>query len=424
MAAADRAPVVTGIGMVGPGGTDRESFWLNLRKGVSSTRRTTLCDPTPFRSQSAGEVRFSPSSKGFTDHEAQTLDRAAQLLVVAADEAVTESGAIDGGTASERVGVYIGSAVGATTSMEKIYRRASHDGALDEVDELLDMSLYDYFVPSSFVAEIAKRYQARGSGELISNGCTSGIDAVGRAAEAILSGEVEVAIVGATEAPVAPITFACFDAIMATSDINESPESASRPYDESRAGFVLAEGAAVLVMESRLHAEQRHAHIYGAVSGYGARSNAYHMTGLRADGVELAHAISSALASARADPSKLDYVNAHGSGTKQNDLHETAALKLALGAHAYGVPVSSIKSMIGHSMGAIGAIEVAVCFLAIRDNFIPPTANLSTTDPELDLDYVPNVGRERDVKKVLSIASGFGGFQSAIVVEEVDHAQR
>ena len=416
-----RTAVVTGIGILAPGGANRESFWSNIRNGLSATARTTLCDPTPFRSQVAGEVDFDPAAHGLSPEQASTLDRGAQLLLAAASEAVSDANGVLADTLAEQVGVYIGSAVGATTSMEAIYRRASHDGALAEVEELTDGDLYQYFVPSSFVVEVARRFGARGPGELISNGCTSGIDALGRAMDAVERGEVEVAIAGATEAPIAPITYACFDAIMATSNLNDAPESASRPYDATRAGFVLAEGAAVVIVESREHAERRKARVYGAITGYGAQSNAFHMTGLKSDGVELAEAIRIALTDANLQAAQIDYVNAHGSGTKQNDLHETAAIKASMGDSAYRVPVSSIKSMTGHSMGSIGAIEVAVCLLAIRDNFIPPTANLHLADPDLDLDYVPNVGRPTRVDKVLSIASGFGGFQSAIIVERASN---
>lgn len=413
--------VVTGVGIVAPGGATREVFWENTRMGRSATRTTTLCDPAPFRSKIAGEVDFDAVANGFSQEESETLDRAVQLLITAATEAVADTNGALNDVPAERVGVYIGSAVGATMSMEEIYRIASRDGELVEVDEITDRDLYQYFVPSSFVAELARRFGARGPGELISSGCTSGIDAVAQAMEAVRRGDVDVAIAGATEAPIAPITYACFDAIMATSNLNESPGEASRPYDAARAGFVLAEGAAVLIIESREHAERRKAKLYGAISGYGARANSFHMTGLKNDGTELAEAITASLAYAGMEAGQLDYVNAHGSGTTQNDIHETEAIKKALGSRAYEVPVSSLKSMTGHSMGSIGAIEVAVCLLAIRDNFVPPTANLDEVDPVLDLDYVPNLGRSAKVDRVVSIASGFGGFQSSLVIERAHH---
>jgi len=243
-------------------------------------------------------------------------------------------------------------------------------------------------------------------------------DAIGYAWQLIQEGSADVMVTGGAEAPIAPITVACFDAIKATSPRNDEPGSASRPFDRTRNGFVLGEGAAVLVLEELEHARARDAHIYGEISGYACHGNAHHMTGLRPDGREMAAAITSALDKAKLDPTAVDYVNAHGTATRQNDVHETAAFKRSLGEHAYAVPVSSIKSVIGHSLGAVGAIEVAACALAIEYGVVPPTANLHRPDPELDLDYVPLVSREQDLATVLTVASGFGGFQSAMVLTD------
>ena len=209
---------------------------------------------------------------------------------------------------------------------------------------------------------------------------------------------------------------ACFDAIKATSANNDDPEHASRPFDARRDGFVMGEGGAVLILEELEHARARGATVYCEISGYATFGNAYHMTGLTTEGLEMAEAINTALAHARLDGSQVDYVNAHGSGTKQNDRHETAAVKRALGAHAYKVPMSSIKSMVGHSLGAIGAIEIAACVLALKHQTVPPTANYETADPECDLDYVPRTARPLKLRSVLSVGSGFGGFQSAVAM--------
>jgi 3-oxoacyl-(acyl-carrier-protein) synthase len=230
-------------------------------------------------------------------------------------------------------------------------------------------------------------------------------------------------IAGATDAPISPITVACFDAIKATTPRNDDPEHASRPFDATRDGFVIGEGAAVLILEEAGHAMRRGARIYAEIAGFANRANAFHMTGLRPDGVEMSVAIDAALAEARLDPGAVDYVNAHGSGTRQNDRHETAAFKRSLGEHAYRVPVSSIKSMVGHSLGAIGSIEVAACALAIDENVVPPTANYAVPDPECDLDYVPNTARDHRVDVALSVGSGFGGFQSAIVLRRFGGAR-
>jgi minimal PKS ketosynthase (KS/KS alpha) len=209
---------------------------------------------------------------------------------------------------------------------------------------------------------------------------------------------------------------ACFDAIRATSPNNDDPAHASRPFDAHRDGFVMGEGSAVLVLEELEHARARGAHVYCEIRGYATFGNAYHMTGLTSEGLEMARAIDTALGQARLDPSLIDYVNAHGSGTRQNDRHETAAVKRSLGAHAYDTPMSSIKSMVGHSLGAIGAIEVVACVLALAHQVVPPTANYETPDPECDLDYVPRTARPRKLANVLSVGSGFGGFQSAVLL--------
>jgi act minimal PKS ketosynthase (KS/KS alpha) len=227
-------------------------------------------------------------------------------------------------------------------------------------------------------------------------------------------------VAGASDAPISPISVACFDAIKATTARNDDPEHASRPFDVSRDGFVLGEGAALFVLEEYEHARRRQAHVYAEIAGFATRCNAFHMTGLLADGREMSQAIRAALDDARMDPTDIDYVNAHGSGTKQNDRHETAALKRSLGEHAYQVPVSGIKSMIGHSLGAIGSIEIAACALAIENNLVPPTANLHDSDPECDLDYVPLTAREWRTDAVLTIGSGFGGFQSAMVLRRLE----
>lgn len=408
---------ITGVGVVAPGGLGKDQFWSLLMDGRTATRTLTAFDPAPFRSQVAAEVDFAPEASGLSDRQAATLDRAAQFALVAAREAVADADWM-GSCAPERVGAIVGSAVGATTRLEDAYRRLSLDGKLWDVLPEAAATLYSYFVPSSFASEVAADVGATGQSAVISTGCTSGIDAVGYAWELVQDGVLDCAIAGATDAPISPITVACFDAIKATSTYNDTPHSASRPFDSSRAGFVLGEGSAMFVLESEQHAEARGACVYGEIKGYASRGNAFHMTGLTPDGRELAGAVTSALEQAGLEAHEIDYVNAHGSGTKQNDKHETAALKASLGKAAYGVPISSIKSMIGHSLGAIGAIEIAACALALRHDCIPPTANLTHQDPELDLDYVPLHSRSQRTNAVLTTGSGFGGFQSAMVLTD------
>jgi act minimal PKS ketosynthase (KS/KS alpha) len=251
---------------------------------------------------------------------------------------------------------------------------------------------------------------------VISTGCTSGIDSVGYACELIQEGSADIMITGGSDAPISPITLVCFDVIKATSPHNEEPERACRPFDRTRKGLILGEGSAVLILEELEHARRRDAHIYAEVSGFASRCNAFHMTGLKPDGREMAEAVQVAMDEARMDPADIDYVNAHGSGTKQNDRHETAAIKRTLGDRAYEIPVSGIKGTIGHSLGAIGSIEIAACALAMEHGVVPPTANLHEPDPECDLDYVPLTAREQPLRSALTVGSGFGGFQSAMVL--------
>jgi minimal PKS ketosynthase (KS/KS alpha) len=416
-----RRTVITGIGVVAPGGGTRKEFWQLLTDGRTATRRISLFDPADFRSQIAAECDFDPAAAGLTPQEIHRNDRYTQFALVAADEAVADSGLLLAGPDStvdhDRIAVSLGSAVGATTRLEDEYVVLSDRGRHWTVDpHYASNFLYHALVPSGLAAEVASRYRAHGPAAVVSTGCTSGIDAVGYGHQLIADGDADIVISGATDAPISPISMACFDAIRATSARNDDPAHASRPFDASRDGFVMGEGSAVLVLEEYGHALRRGAHVYGEVAGYASRCNAYHMTGLRPDGVEMSAAIDAALNQGRLDPSTVDYVNAHGSGTRQNDRHETAAVKRSLGAHAYRVPMSSIKSMIGHSLGAIGALEVAACALAIEHGAVPPTANWSTRDPECDLDYVPNVARDQRVDVALSVGSGFGGFQSAIVL--------
>ncbi|MFF8654094.1 beta-ketoacyl-[acyl-carrier-protein] synthase family protein [Streptomyces huasconensis] len=414
-----RRAVITGIGVVAPGGVGRDAFWDVLAAGRSKTRNITLFDPSGFRSRIAAEVDFDPLAAGLTHQEIRRMDRAAQFAVVCAREALAGSGldlaALDPGL----LGVSIGSAVGCTMSLEEEYRVLSDTGRRWLVDHTYGVPhLYEQMVPSTLAVEVARDVGAQGPVSLTSTGCTSGLDAVGHGVHLITEGSAEVVFVGATDAPLSPITSACFDAIKATSPDNDDPEHASRPFDAERRGFVLGEGAAVMVLEEYQAARARGATIYGEIAGYARRSNAFHMTGLKPDGREMAEAIRAALAEARLNPDDIDYINAHGSGTKQNDRHETAAFKHSLGQRAYEVPVSSIKSVVGHSLGAIGSIEVAACALALDRQVVPPTANLRHADPECDLDYVPLTARERQLDSVLSVGSGFGGFQTAMVIRK------
>ncbi|GAU65803.1 putative 3-oxoacyl-[acyl-carrier-protein] synthase [Streptomyces sp. NBRC 110611] len=412
-----RRVVITGIGVRTPGGNGVKAFWKLLTSGQTATRRISFFDPSPYRSQVAGEADFDPVHEGLSPLEIRRMDRASQFAVVCARDAISDSGLQFEEFDPGRVGVSLGSAVAAATSLEQEYLVLSDSGRNWLVDHgSLSPHMFDYLVPSAMPAEVAWTVAAEGPVTMVSNGCTSGIDSVGHACQLIREGSADVMLAGASDTPVTPIVVACFDAIKATTARNDDPEHASRPFDRTRSGFVLAEGAAMFVLEEREHARRRGAHVYAEITGYATRCNAYHMTGLKPDGREMAEAIRVALDESRIGATDIDYINAHGSGTKQNDRHETAAYKRSLGDHAYRAPVSSIKSMIGHSLGAIGSIEIAACALAIENGVIPPTANLHEADPECDLDYVPRTAREKNLRSVLTVGSGFGGFQSAMVL--------
>ncbi|WP_264927506.1 beta-ketoacyl synthase [Streptomyces sp. A012304] len=412
-----RRVAVTGIGVVAPGGIGVPAFWDLLSHGRTATRGITFFDPSGLRSRIAAECDFDPAAHGLDAEQLARCDRYIQFALVAGDEAVRDAGLDLERENPWRVGVSLGTAVGGTTRLEQDYVLVSHRGQRWDVDhEQARPHLHRAFAPSTLASTVAEQFGARGPVQSVSTGCTSGLDAVGYAVHTIQEGRADVCVAGASDSPISPITMACFDAIKATSPNNDDPAHASRPFDARRDGFVMGEGGAVLVLEELEHARARGAQVYCEISGYATFGNAYHMTGLTREGLEMARAIEHALDQARLDGTAIDYVNAHGSGTQQNDRHETAAVKRALGRHAYDTPMSSIKSMVGHSLGAIGAIEVVACVLALSHQVVPPTANYETPDPECDLDYVPRVARERRLTNVLSVGSGFGGFQSAVIL--------
>ena len=420
----NRRVAVTGLGAVAPGGIGIPAFWELLTSGRTATRGITLFDPAGFRSRIAAECDFDPASCGLEPERTERTDRYVQFALAAAAEAIRDSGLDLGSEDPWRVGVSLGTAVGGTTRLERDYVAVSERGGRWDVDHReAAPHLHRAFSPSALASEVAEEFDAYGPVQTVSTGCTSGLDAVGYAFHTIAEGKADLIVAGASESPISPITVACFDAIKATSARNDDPAHASRPFDAERDGFVLGEGAGLLVLEEWEHARSRGARIYCEIGGFATRGNAYHMTGLTTEGLEMSEAIDRAMEQAGVDAAEIDYVNAHGSGTKQNDRHETAAVKRSLGERARQVPMSSIKSMIGHSLGAIGAIELVACALALANGVVPPTANYETPDPECDLDYVPKTARPGRLRTVLSVGSGFGGFQSAVVLTHPDRRQ-
>ena len=408
---------LTGIGVVAPGGSTREAFWQLITSGKTATRRISFFDPSAFRSQVAAECDFDPYAAGLDDQQMRRMDRYVQFGVAAAIEAVRDSGLdlerVDG----ERFGVSLGTAVGGAMYLEEDYVACSNRGRQPLVDpDYASPFLYQAFTPSSLGSEVALLLEAHGPAAVIATGHTAGIDAVGQGYEMIVDGEADVVIAGGADAPITPTYLAGLDTLKATSHRNHDPAHASRPFDRDRDGFVLGEGGAVLVLEEMESALERNAHIYCEITGFACQATAYHTTGLPAEGRELADAISQALRQSRIGGRDIGYVSAHGSGTRQSDRHETAALKQALQERAYKVPISSIKSMVGHALGAAGAMQIAATALSIERDLIPPTANWENRDPACDLDYVPNQPREARVRRAISNSFGFGGHNCCLVV--------
>jgi len=406
-----RRVVITGIGAVTPIGTSKSGLWEGLREQRSAVRSLTRFDPTPFRSHNAAEVPdFVPTD--FLEHKrAKRLDRFGQFSVAAARLAIEDS-AIDLAKENrERVGAMMGTALGGIGYAEEQLGVYLERG-LKAVDPLLALSVFG----GASSCNVAIEFGVSGPNSTNSMSCASGTIAIGDAFRQIRDGYADVMIAGAAEAPLMPLCYGAFTLVRAMSTRNDDPERASRPFDRERDGFVMGEGAAVLILEERDRAIARGAPIYAEVLGYGTTSDAHHMTAPRPDGAQAARSISLALADAHIDPGEVSYVNAHGSSTPLNDPVETGAIKRVFGEHAYKLQVSSTKGYYGHALGASGAIEAAICALALEREWLPPTVNLEQADAACDLDYIPKTGRDARVEHIVSNSFGFGGINAAIVL--------
>jgi beta-ketoacyl-acyl-carrier-protein synthase II len=415
-----RRVVITGLGIIAPGGIGKDAFWGSMVGGRSQTALIESFDTNEFMSRVAAEVRgFDPADFGISQAEAAGMDRYLRFALAGAGMAVVDSGLEFDRLERTRCGVSMANAICGTKWMEEEFLRVTGGGKGPIDPALASKHLYDASIfnsPSNF---IAARYGLKGGACVLSTGCTAGTDSVACAFESIRLGELDVAVTGASEAPITPIALAAFDVIKALSKHNEEPYAASRPFDATRNGFVLSEGCGVLVLEEFEHARNRGAHIYAEVAGFGSTSNAFHMTDLPPDGDALARSMTLALADAGIGPDKVDYINSHGSSTEQNDVFETNAIKTALGSHAYKVPVSAIKSMIGHPLAAANAIELVLAAMVVEKGVVPPTINYRHPDPACDLDYVPNEARDIRVKTLLKTSSGFSGIHSSLVMTAV-----
>jgi len=412
--AGTRRVVVTGIGAVTAAGCGRQALWDGLVAGRSYIRGITRFDAAPFRSRIAAEVTdFDPLD--YTDaRRARRLDRCALFALAASRMALEDAGLCPDALERERAGVIIGSALGGV-SFAEVQHRAFLAGGPRSVNPALALLVFAGAAACSVAMELGITGPVSGNG----NSCAAGSSAIGEAFRTIRAGLAEVMLAGGTEAPLEPLTFGAFDLIHALSTANETPEQACRPFDRRRDGFVMGEGAAVLVLEEYTHALRRGAPIYAEVAGYGLSNDAFHMSAPRPDGLGAARAMRLALAEAGVRPEDVDYLNAHASSTPRNDVAETLAIKQVFGVHAYRMPVSGTKALYGHPLGASGAIEAAICALALRAQWIPPTINLQEPDLACDLDYVPEQGRYAQLRVVLSNSFGFGGINTALVFKAV-----
>ncbi|HUE76024.1 MAG TPA: beta-ketoacyl-ACP synthase II [Chloroflexota bacterium] len=405
-----RRVVVTGIGAITPIGSERKGLWEGVLRGTSAVTRVTRFDPSAFRSQIAAEVNdFSPGF-GIDAKQARRLDRFSLFSLVASHQAVDDANLDVTPDLREKIGVSIGTALGGISFGEVQHERFLN-GGLRAIDPTLALAVFG----GASATNVAIAFGLMGPTMANANSCASGAVAIGEAYRAIRAGRSTVILAGGAEAPLAPLTFGSFSVIKAMSTRNDDPGRACRPFDANRDGFVMAEGAAVLVLEEAEFAVGRGARILAEIIGYGSTNDAYHMTAPRPDGSQSARAIQLALDDANLPPSAVDYVNAHGSSTPLNDATETRALKLALGNHAYSVPISSTKAMHGHALGASGAIEAAIVTMSLAEGYVPPTINLTEADPTCDLDYVPNTGRQKGIEVGLSDSFGFGGINAALL---------
>ncbi|MHB1325341.1 MAG: beta-ketoacyl-ACP synthase II [Thermoleophilia bacterium] len=404
-----RRVVVTGIGVISSIGTGIEDYWRALVAGTSGVATITHFDTTDYRVHIAAEVKdFDPTV--YTDKKsARRMDRFAQFSVAAAKLAV-EDGSLDVAADPENIGVLVASGIGGLETFER------------ETEVLLNKGpsrISPLFIPMQIVnmaaAQVSIVLGAKGPLSTVCTACSAASNAIGEAFEIIRRGAADVMLAGGSEATITPVGISSFAAMRALSERNDEPERASRPFDRDRDGFVMGEGSAILILEELERAQARGAKIYAEVCGYGMSSDAYHISAPEPSGKNQARAMTAALAEAEIQPSEIDYINAHGTSTQLGDEIETRVIRIALGEHADKVAISSTKSMIGHCLGASGALEAAACVLAIDRGTIPPTINLENPCPECDLDYVPNQARERQVRVAASNSFGFGGHNVTLV---------
>ncbi|MGI2727506.1 beta-ketoacyl-ACP synthase II [Bacillus cytotoxicus] len=401
--------VITGLGAVTPVGTDVETAWENIKNGVSGIGRLTRLDPEQFPAKVAAEINDFEVEKYIEKKEARRMDRFTQYAVAAAKMAVADAKLEITEENAPRIGVWIGSGIGGMETYEEQFKTFMEKGARRVSPFFVPM-----MIPDMAAGQVSIATGAKGINTCSVTACASGANSIGDAFKVIQRGDADAMIAGGAEAPLTHMAFAGFSSAKALT-FNEDPATACRPFDKNRSGFVMGEGAGILILEELEHALARGAHIYAEVAGYGATGDAFHITLPAPGGEGGVRAMRQALADAGLKPEDIDYINAHGTSTDANEKYETMAIKEAFGEHAYKVAISSTKSMTGHLLGAAGAVEAIFSIKSITDGVIPPTINYETPDPECDLDYVPNEARHQEVRAVLSNSLGFGGHNAALV---------
>jgi len=401
------------MGTVNPLGLDMPTTWENLTAGKSGIDTITLCDTENLETKFAGEVKgFEP-----TDHidrkEARRMDRFAQMAVVASLQAVKDSGIEINTTNEDNIGIIVGSGIGGLTTLFEQAQILVEKGPSRVSPFLAPMMISDMAA-----AQISITLGVKGPNLCTTSACSSSSDAIGVAYELIKRGGAQAAITGGSEAIINALGITAFSALRAISTRNDAPQQASRPFDAERDGFVISEGACILILESLNHAQMRGASILAEVMAYGASADAFHVTQPAENGDGAIKAMQLALNNAGLAPTEVDYINAHGTSTPLNDRIETAAIKSVFGDHAYRLAVSSTKSMLGHLIGAAGAMEAAICIMAINDGILPPTINYTNPDPDCDLDYVTNEARKAEVNTTLTNSFGFGGHNSVLILRK------
>jgi 3-oxoacyl-[acyl-carrier-protein] synthase II len=412
-----RRVVISGLGVISPIGNDLSTFWNNLIAGTSGVGPVTQFDASDYPTRIAAEVKNFDPLDYMDKKEARRMDRFVQFAVAAARQALEHAGLDMNQVDADRVGVYIGSGIGGLATWEEQYQVLLNRGP---------NRVSPFFIPmmiSNMAAgQVSIMTGAKGPNSTSVSACASGTNSIGDAFRIIQYGDADVMIAGGTEATIRPLAFAGFCAARAMSTHNDEPQKASRPFDKDRDGFVMGEGAGILILEELEHAKRRGANIIAEIVGYGMSGDAYHLTAPAPEGEGAARAMARAIQDAGLKPEDIDYINAHGTSTDLNDKFETMAIKKTFGEHAYKLAISSNKSMIGHLLGAAGGVEAVATAMTLKEQIIPPTINYETPDPECDLDYVPNEARRARVRAALSNSLGFGGHNATIALKAYEDA--